>query len=91
MQILERFIEPALNQRVKFVYSKNSESQKMMAEMFDLDKLESAFGGRNTSDLDIAKYAERMTKQDQLRGCCKHTNLVFTSRGTEPLKPTDVL
>jgi hypothetical protein len=51
----------------------------MMADMFDLDKLESAFGGRNTSDLDIAKYAERMRRQDQLRGCCKHTNLNTSS------------
>jgi hypothetical protein len=82
LQILTHFIEPALKEKVKFVYTKNSESQKMMADMFDLDKLESAFGGRNTSDLDMAKYAERMRRQDQFRGSCKHTNLHSSSSGS---------
>jgi hypothetical protein len=81
LQILKTFIEPALKEKVKFVYTKNSESQKMMADMFDLDKLESAFGGRNTSDLDMAKYAQRMRSQDQLKGFCKHTNLNSSSCG----------
>jgi len=38
-----------------------------MADMFDLDKLESAFGGRNTSGIDIVKYSERMQRRDQTR------------------------
>lgn len=79
LQIMKHFIEPALNEKVKFAYTKNSESQKIMADMFDLDKLESAFGGRNTSDLDIAKYAERMRRQDQLRGSRSQTNVNASS------------
>jgi hypothetical protein len=45
-----------------------------MADMFDMDKLESAFGGRNTASLDITKYAERMRRRDQLRRTCNHAN-----------------
>ncbi|XP_062188220.1 SEC14 cytosolic factor-like [Phragmites australis] len=67
-KILKHFIEPTLNEKVKFVYTNNSESQRILADMFDLDKVESAFGGRNTDDLDIIKYAERMRRRDQIRG-----------------------
>ncbi|XP_062181198.1 uncharacterized protein LOC133885494 [Phragmites australis] len=73
-KMVKHFIEPTLKEKVKFVYSNNSESQRIMADMFDLDKLESAFGGRNTADLDIIKYAERMRRQDQIRGACKDTD-----------------
>lgn len=67
LQIVKHFIEPTLQEKIKFVYSNNSESLRMMADMFDMDKLESAFGGRNTASLDISKYAERMRRRDQLR------------------------
>ncbi|CAN6360638.1 unnamed protein product [Urochloa humidicola] len=73
-KIVKHFMEPTLQEKVKFVYSNNLESERLMADMFDTDKLESAFGGRNTASLDISKYAERMRRQDQLRGACKHTN-----------------
>ncbi|XP_066367304.1 uncharacterized protein [Miscanthus floridulus] len=66
-KILNYFIEPELKEKVKFVYTNNSESQRIMADMFDLDKLESAFGGRNTSGIDIVKYSERMQRRDQTR------------------------
>ncbi|CAN6342552.1 unnamed protein product, partial [Urochloa humidicola] len=52
-KILNYFIEPEMKEKVKFVYTDNSESQSIMADMFDLDKLESAFGGRNTSEIDL--------------------------------------
>ncbi|RCV18377.1 hypothetical protein SETIT_3G296300v2 [Setaria italica] len=73
-KIVKHFIEPTLQERVKFIYSNNSESQRIMADMFDMDKLESAFGGRNTARLDINQYAERMRRRDQLRGTNKHAN-----------------
>ncbi|CAD6272480.1 unnamed protein product [Miscanthus lutarioriparius] len=66
-KILNYFIEPELKEKVKFIYTNNSESQRIMADMFDLDKLESAFGGRNTSGIDIVKYSERMQRRDQTR------------------------
>lgn len=36
-----------------------------MEELFDMDKLESAFGGNDTSSFDIGKYAERMREDDK--------------------------
>ena len=71
MQILKHFIEPTLYDKVKFVYRNNSDSQRILADMFDLDKLEFAFGGRNTASLDITMYSERMRRRDQIRGACK--------------------
>ncbi|CAL4892687.1 unnamed protein product [Urochloa decumbens] len=73
-KIVKRFIEPTLQEKVKFVYSNNSDSQRIMSGMFDMDKLESAFGGKNTASLDISKYAERMRRRDQLRRAGKNTN-----------------
>ncbi|KAL6864824.1 hypothetical protein ACP4OV_015975 [Aristida adscensionis] len=72
--MIKHFLEPKLQEKVKFVYNNNSESQRIMADMFDLDKLESAFGGRNTDNFDIIKYAERMRKRDQIRGACTQEN-----------------
>lgn len=78
-KIVKHFIEPALHERVKFVYSSNTDSQRIMADMFDLDKLEYAFGGRNTAGLDITKYSERMRKRDEIRGLCKDTTSTISS------------
>ncbi|XP_039801676.1 phosphatidylinositol transfer protein 3-like isoform X2 [Panicum virgatum] len=73
-EIVKQFLEPTLQDKIKFVYNNNAESQRIMADMFDMDKLESAFGGRNTAILDITKYAERMRRRDQIRITCKNTN-----------------
>uniref|UniRef100_A0A0D9WEH2 CRAL-TRIO domain-containing protein n=1 Tax=Leersia perrieri TaxID=77586 RepID=A0A0D9WEH2_9ORYZ len=54
--------------KVKFVYTNNPESQKIVFEMFDMDKLETAFGGRNELTVDIESYAERMKRADLVRG-----------------------
>ena len=74
LQIIKQFLEPTLQDKIKFIYSNNAESQRIMTDMFDMDKLESAFGGRNTASLDINKYAERMRRIDQIRVTCKHAN-----------------
>ncbi|CAD6272481.1 unnamed protein product [Miscanthus lutarioriparius] len=67
-KIMKHFLEPRMNEKVKFVYNNNSESQKIMGDIFDLDKLEYIFGGRNTADFDINMYVERMKRRDQIRG-----------------------
>jgi len=72
-KIIKHFLEPKMNEKVKFVYN-NSECQRIMGDMFDLDKLESTFGGRNTAGLDIDKYAEKMRRQDQIRGAWTQAN-----------------
>jgi len=68
------FIEPELKDKVRFVYSNNSESLRIMTDMFDPDKLESAFGGRNTWGIDIVEYSERMRRRDQVRGASTNAN-----------------
>ncbi|KAL6619507.1 hypothetical protein ACP70R_031789 [Stipagrostis hirtigluma subsp. patula] len=74
-KLINYFIEPKMKEKVKFIYTNNSESKKIMADMFDMDKLESEFGGRNTAGLDIVKYAERMRRADRSRGACTHPNI----------------
>jgi hypothetical protein len=120
MQILKRFIEPALNEKVIFVYSKNSESQKMMSDMFDLDKLWSPHLEEETHLTSISrKVCRENEKARWIKGMLQaHKSqhiflltmngielrvkvhwgldqwdwyLVFTSRGTEPLKPRNVI
>ncbi|KAL6864823.1 hypothetical protein ACP4OV_015974 [Aristida adscensionis] len=73
-KIVKLFIEPEFREKVIFVYDNNPESQRTLADMFDLDKLESVFGGRNTTGFDVSKYAERMKRQDHIRGARTHAN-----------------
>ncbi|CAN6328827.1 unnamed protein product [Urochloa humidicola] len=73
-KIINYFIEPEMKEKVKFVNTDNSESQSIMADMFDLDKLESAFGGRNTSGINIIEYSKRMRRMDQVRGASRNAN-----------------
>ncbi|GJM94964.1 hypothetical protein PR202_ga11652 [Eleusine coracana subsp. coracana] len=78
-KIIKHFLEPKMKEKVKFVYKNNSDSQKVLAEMFDLDKLESKFGGRNTTEFDIVKYAERMKTLDQITGSRQHDSATTSS------------
>lgn len=65
LQIVKPFLEHKTYKKVKFVYSDNIDSQKIMTELFDMDKLESAFGGHNQVGFDINRYAERMKEDDK--------------------------
>lgn len=65
LQVVKPFLEPKTYNKVKFVYSDDLNSRKIMEELFDMDKLESAFGGNDTSSFDIGKYAERMSEDDK--------------------------
>ncbi|KAJ4977773.1 hypothetical protein NE237_008553 [Protea cynaroides] len=63
--MVKPFIEPRTYNKVKFVYSNDSASQKIMQEIFDMDKLESVFGGRSTVGFDYKEYSERMREDDK--------------------------
>ncbi|XP_042476656.1 phosphatidylinositol transfer protein 3-like [Macadamia integrifolia] len=63
--MVKPFLEPKTYKKVKFVYSNDPESQKIMQELFDMDKLESAFGGRNTVGFDYKEYGEKMKEDDR--------------------------
>jgi hypothetical protein len=62
-----------MKEKVKFVYASKPESMKIMEDLFDLDTLESSFGGRSTTtSFDINKYAEKMRRTDKMRGASKN-------------------
>lgn len=59
------FLEPKTFNKVKFVYSDDLNSMKTMENLFDMDQLESSFGGKNTRGFDINEYANRMREDDK--------------------------
>ncbi|EOY10396.1 Sec14p-like phosphatidylinositol transfer family protein isoform 3 [Theobroma cacao] len=79
------FLEPKTYKKVKFVYSDDPKSQKIIEEVFDLDKLDVAFGGRNTAGFDYQAYAQQMKEDD-----IKKSN-VLDSSCTSPPYPSSVL
>lgn len=64
-KVVKPFLEQKTYKKVKFVYSDDIESQKTITDIFDMDKLESAFGGRNPVGFDYNQYAERMKEDDK--------------------------
>lgn len=59
------FLEPKTANKVMFVYSNDPDTNKIMDELFDMEMVESAFGGKDEEDFDINKYAVRMRKDDE--------------------------
>ncbi|XP_037459456.1 phosphatidylinositol transfer protein 3-like [Triticum dicoccoides] len=74
-KIAKNFVQADMKEKVKFVYANKPESLKTIADIFDLDTLESSFGGRSArTAFDINKYAERMRRADKMRGASKDSN-----------------
>lgn len=64
--LVKPFLEHKTANKVKFVYSSDPITMKIMEDTFDVDKLESAFGGKDTNaSFEINKYAERMREDDK--------------------------
>ncbi|KAE8728300.1 dnaJ-like protein subfamily B member 1-like [Hibiscus syriacus] len=63
--LVKPFLEPKTQNKVKFVYSVDLNTKKIMEDLFDMEKLESAFGGNDYSGFNINKYAERMREDDK--------------------------
>uniref|UniRef100_A0A803ME30 CRAL-TRIO domain-containing protein n=1 Tax=Chenopodium quinoa TaxID=63459 RepID=A0A803ME30_CHEQI len=64
-KLVKPFLEPKTRKKVKFVYADDENSKKIMEELFDMDQLESAFGGNSSEGFDIQKYAQRMKEDDE--------------------------
>ncbi|KAL2242262.1 UNVERIFIED_CONTAM: CRAL-TRIO domain-containing protein C23B6.04c [Sesamum indicum] len=64
-QVAKPFLEPKTANKVKFVYSDDPNINKIMDNLFDMELVESAFGGKDDADFDITKYAERMREDDK--------------------------
>lgn len=65
MQIAKPFLDPKTASKVKFMYSDDPNSKKIMEELFDMSLVESAFGGNDEAEFDVNKYAERMREDDK--------------------------
>lgn len=63
--MVKPFLEPKTYKKVKFVYSDDLGTKKIMEDLFDMEKLESAFGGLNQTGFNINDYAERMREDDK--------------------------
>lgn len=72
--MVKPFIEPKTFKKVRFVYSDNPQSQKIMEELFDMDKLETTFGGRNPVGFNYESYRERMKADDLKKSQCVNSD-----------------
>jgi hypothetical protein len=57
-------LEPESYNKVKFVYSNDQNTKKIMEGLFDMDQLEPAFGGTDDTEFDMNKYAKIMREED---------------------------
>lgn len=64
-QVVKPFLEPKTYRKVKFVYSDDQSSKKIMEEHFNMDELECAFGGNNQVGFNINDHAQRMREDDK--------------------------
>ncbi|CAL9215886.1 unnamed protein product [Arabidopsis halleri] len=64
-KMVKPFLEPKTCNKVKFVYSDDNLSKKLLEDLFDMEQLEVAFGGKNSdAGFNFEKYAERMREDD---------------------------
>ncbi|XP_057722206.1 uncharacterized protein LOC130936190 [Arachis stenosperma] len=65
--MVKPFLEPKTFKKVIFAYPDNTKSLRMMEELFDKDKLESYFGGRNTVGWTLESFSKKMKDDDNKR------------------------
>ncbi|KAL6009714.1 hypothetical protein ACLOJK_000143 [Asimina triloba] len=66
-KIIKPFLDSKTYKKGSFVYSNNADSQKTMEDLFERDKLETAFGGQNSIGFDYKAYADQMRSEDERR------------------------
>lgn len=57
--MVKPIIDQKTYQKVKFLYSNDPQSRYIMESIFDMDKVESAVGGKNKVGFDYKTYAEQ--------------------------------
>lgn len=97
LQLVKPFIEPKTYKKVRFVYSKEPQSQKLMEELFDMDKLDCTFGGRNSAGFNYEAYAQWMREDDKKRFDMMYSgssspppSIVSESQSSETLTPSGI-
>lgn len=82
--MVKPLLEPKTYNKVKFGYSDDLNTKKIMEDLFDLELLESAFGGNDNAAFDINKYAEKMKEDD------KKIPSFWTRENSQSSVPNDV-
>ncbi|KAG6750846.1 hypothetical protein POTOM_045361 [Populus tomentosa] len=97
LQLVKPFIEPKTYKKVRFVYSNGPQSQKLMEELFDMDKLDCAFGGRNSAGFNHEAYAQWMREDDKkkfdMMNCGSSSplpSIMSESQSSETLTPSGI-
>ncbi|KAE8733701.1 Sec14p-like phosphatidylinositol transfer family protein isoform 3 [Hibiscus syriacus] len=62
--MVKPFLEPKTYRKIKFVYSDDPKSMTVVEEIFDLNILDVAFGGRNAAGFNYEAYAQQMKEDD---------------------------
>lgn len=95
--LVKPFIEPKTYKKVSFVYSNGPQSQKLMEELFDMDKLDCAFGGRNSAGFNYEAYAQWMREDDKkkfdMMNCGSSSplpSIMSESQSSETLTPSGI-
>ncbi|KAK7286619.1 hypothetical protein RJT34_21741 [Clitoria ternatea] len=87
--MVKPFLELKTYKKAVFVYTDNPRSRMIMEEMFDMDKLESYFGGKNAVGFNYEAYAVKMKEDDKkiaqaFDSCCPSPSC-FNSKFDESL------
>ncbi|KAK3155306.1 hypothetical protein QOZ80_2BG0201550 [Eleusine coracana subsp. coracana] len=64
-KVASPLLEKKTFNKVKFVYSDRPDTMKIIDDLFNMDELESAFGGKNPTTFNINDYAVRMREDDK--------------------------
>ncbi|KAH9706571.1 CRAL-TRIO domain-containing protein [Citrus sinensis] len=64
-QVVKPFLEPKTYKKVRFAYSNDPQSQKIMEALFDINKLDSSFGGRSRVGFDYEAFGQLMRADDK--------------------------
>lgn len=87
LQLVKPFLETKTYNKVKFVYTDDLNTKKVMEDLFDIEKLEAAFGGNDTGGFDINKYAERMKEDDKkMPLVASHPVVTSAALSLDPIK-----
>ncbi|KAE9599694.1 hypothetical protein Lal_00045915 [Lupinus albus] len=65
LMMAKPFLEPSTQKKVTFAYPDNPRSCMIMEELFDMNKLETYFGGKNTVGFNYEAYAQKMKDDDK--------------------------
>ncbi|CAI5476610.1 unnamed protein product [Closterium sp. Yama58-4] len=64
-KVIRPFIDPVTFNKILFVNPSKPDTVKKLEGIFDLDRLEEAFGGRSKWTYDHARYGEMMARDDE--------------------------